>query len=98
VCTLAVKKKTGRFRHVGSDHSLVSLEEAMELSQDRLLLDLTCEAKSIGSVNFNVWTKLHKNCNVLEIGLHSETGCINTILVAYLSSSSRYSCSYPEHT
>jgi hypothetical protein len=25
VCTLAVKKNQGRFRHVGSDHSLVSL-------------------------------------------------------------------------
>jgi hypothetical protein len=24
VCTLAVKKNQGRFRHVGSDHSLVS--------------------------------------------------------------------------
>jgi hypothetical protein len=24
VCTLAVKKDQGRFRHVGSDHSLVS--------------------------------------------------------------------------
>jgi hypothetical protein len=25
VCTLAVKKNQGRFRHVGSDHSLVRL-------------------------------------------------------------------------
>jgi hypothetical protein len=27
VCTLAVKKNQGRFRHVGSDHSLVRTKE-----------------------------------------------------------------------
>jgi hypothetical protein len=30
VCTLAVKKNQGRFRHVGSDHSLVSLNSPQE--------------------------------------------------------------------
>jgi hypothetical protein len=30
VCTLAVKKNQGRFRHVGSDHSLVSCKYLAE--------------------------------------------------------------------
>jgi hypothetical protein len=44
VCTLAVKKNQGRFRHVGSDHSLVSPPEAIDwrmfrLDHDRFLPD-----------------------------------------------------------
>jgi hypothetical protein len=43
------------------------------------------ETKSLRSMNFNIRTKLHKNGKVLRIGIQSETGCSNTVLVASLS-------------
>jgi hypothetical protein len=63
VCTLAVKKNQGRFRHVGSDHSLVRFElgtyripkTSVPAAHACLAICITSWSKTVCNVTFRVW-------------------------------------------